>query len=239
MLRYLMLFSRQPVREAREKGLSPDAAALFGSFAAGWIRTAHREGAVPVLATPAEDRAAWSRWLPRDSGPILRIAQHGATFGERLAGAVRRVADLGGSVVVVGGDVLPSGEALRNAFEALERGDAAVVAPSSDGGVSLLGLRRDDLDLLRGMPLRSREVFGTLCAALAARGGRVCVLRRADDVDGRRALRALLRRETCLATRVLLRGALAPLPEIPTAPAAPRASGHPTLPGLRAPPLAA
>lgn len=193
MSRYLVLFAREPSREAREKGFrSPDAAQLFASFAAGWSREARRVGATLVVATPPEDRAAWSREFRGDEN-VLWVSQTGRTFGERLECTARSVFGLRGHAVLVGGDVPPSDGALAGAFEALEEGADAVIAPAEDGGISLVGLCRRDLDLLGAIAPRRRNVFAALRAALEGRRRTVVLLEMVADVDRRRDLRSLLR----------------------------------------------
>lgn len=198
MRRYLVLFAREPAREAREKGFaSPEAAVLFANFALGWLRAAHSARATLVVACPPEDRIAWRRALP-ETDDVLWTSQRGSSFGSRLEGTARRVARFAGHAVLVGGDVAPSVESLAGAFEALELGADAVLAPAHDGGVSLIGLHLPDVDLLRGIARRRRDVYVSLRRNLAERGRRVAVVGRVADVDGRRDLRALLRSDRLL-----------------------------------------
>ncbi len=237
MKRSLVLFAREPSSEARAKGFAAAGAAdLFASFAVGWLDAAESAGAGLVVAAPAEDLAAWRRRLPPDRG-IVWIAQHGRSFGQRLEESARRVVSDGGSAVLVGGDVPPSAPAVSRAFDALDQGADAVLAPSPDGGVSLVALTPLDLDLLRGLAAGSADVFRALAAALEKRGRTVEVIGFAPDVDGRRDLRRLMHSGAVLLSRSLLRRALA-------IPASPR-DGHRPAPrslrlsgpsGLRAPP---
>lgn len=237
MARHLVLFAREPARQARDKGLGgAGAAELFAAFAAGWRNAARRAGATLVVATPAEDRRAWARCF--DEAPIW-LDQRGSTFGRRLENAARNAAKLGGQTILVGGDVVPAAGRLLEAFEALEAGADAAIVPAADGGVSLLGLAAEDLDLLSGMPLRRGDVCARLLAALSARGRRVNVLARTCDVDGRRDLRALSRSaapELTALVRWTLRRATASAEPVR------RAALHrpaKALPILRAPPRAA
>ena len=236
MARHLVLFAREPAREAREKGFGgAEGAELFAAFAAGWAEAARRVGARLVVATPPEDRRAFARRF--EQAPIW-LDQRGPTFGSRLERAARDAACLPGRAILVGGDVVPDSARLLQAFEALEAGADAAIVPASDGGVSLIGLAREDLDLLGNLSLRRPDVCSDLCSALARRRRRVRVLDRTADVDGRRALRALSRatpRWTALARQILRRAA-------PRAQSARRPRLHRpdrTLPILRAPPRAA
>lgn len=239
--RHLVLFAREPVRQAREKGLESRAAAgLFRKFAAGWLEAAEEVGARLLLATPAEDLPRWHRILS-PAEELGWIRQRGNTLGERLEDAARRAAALGGRAVVVGGDVSPSESVLRIAFEALERGADAVVSPALDGGVSLVALSPADLDLLRGIRGRRRTVLRDLLAALERRGRRVEIVEPAADVDGPRSLRALLRRLPAgTPLRSLVRSIFCLRPGMEYSPALPaRASCLSGPPGLRAPPVPA
>jgi hypothetical protein len=91
--------------------------------------------------------------------------------------------------VVTGGDVIPSGEVLEAAFGALASGAGAVLAPSHDGGISLLSVPEDS-DLLRSITTRRRDVFRDLRRRLTERGREVAIIDRVADVDGARSLRA-------------------------------------------------
>ncbi len=237
MKRSLILFAREPSREARSKGLAAAGAAdLFASFAAGWLDAAERAGARLVVAAPAEDMTAWRRRLPRDRG-IVWIAQHGRSFGERLEESARCAAADGSPAVLVGGDVAPSVEAACRAFDALDRRADAVLAPAPDGGISLVALGPNDFDLLRTLAAGSAGVFRSLVDALAARGRAVELVGFAPDVDGRRDLRRLIRSGAIFLARSLARRAL----EIPeSADGRPRPAPRSLLlagpSGLRAPP---
>lgn len=191
--RILVLFAREPEREARLKGFSTrEGADLFADLAAGWLDAARRTGAQLAVATPPEDRAAWGRRFSAFEEPLWLI-QRGGSLGERLEATARDAASLGARAILVGGDVVPSAEALEEAFRAREAGAPAVLAPTPDGGVSLLGLAPGDSDLLREIAPRRRDVFERLCRSLQARGRKPHVVGLAPDVDSRRELRALLR----------------------------------------------
>ncbi|MEO8431924.1 MAG: DUF2064 domain-containing protein [Acidobacteriota bacterium] len=205
MERFLVLFAREPEREAREKGFEGSAAELFSTFAAGWLVAAASAGARLVIAAPSEDLAAWRRRLPADRD-ILWIAQSGRTFGERLRRAAECATARDGAAVLVGGDVAPDARMARQAFEALDRGIAAL-SPAPDGGVSLIGIDARDVDLLGSLSAGQRAAFDSLAQALSSRGRAVAVLSSAFDVDGRSALRRLMRARVSI-SRSLLRRAL-------------------------------
>lgn len=226
MTRFLVLFAREPAREARAKGFGsasaydsgPDsgsAANLFAGFAAGWRSAAERAGGRLVVATPPEDLAAWRRRFAgagekgEEGEEIVWLRQSGGSFGERLRGAARHEQLAGGSVVFVGGDVPPDANAALRAFEALEAGADAVLSPAPDGGVSLLALAAPDHDLLARIAAGSRDVFRSLSEALTARGRRWIALAPVADVDCRRDVRRLLRGRLAAAHRSALRSVLA------------------------------
>jgi glycosyltransferase A (GT-A) superfamily protein (DUF2064 family) len=236
--RFLLLFAREPAREAREKGFaSPEAAELFAGFARGWRAAARAAGAGLVVVSPPEDLAAWrARLAPADD--VSWIVQRGASLGERLENAAIEAARLGGHALIVGGDISPASFSLDAAFGALERGADAVLAPALDGGISLVGLRKRDLDLLRGIAPRRRDVCEALGRRLNARGRRVEQVWAAPDVDSRRSLRALLRAlGNTESLRFLVRRALVGSPVASTPrPAFVRPVGFGIAVGLRAPP---
>jgi glycosyltransferase A (GT-A) superfamily protein (DUF2064 family) len=239
MARLLVLFAREPRREAREKGLAAAGAAdLFTAFGRGWCEAARRVGARLAVATPPEDLLSWRRVLPVEIDPVW-IAQRGGSFGERLEDAARRAAELGGHALLVGGDVAPRTGALAEAFEALEQGVHAVLSPAPDGGVSLVGLAREDLDLLGAFGIRRRDVFAALVGALTRRGRCVRILGGAPDVDGRRGLRSILRSRVPTGLRCLARLAAQQPPRIRLSPiASPSVPELRSLIRLRAPPAA-
>ncbi len=205
MRRVVVLFAREPGREARSKSLAaPGARGLFALFAEGWRRAAGECGARLILATPAEDRLAWRRCL-RGAPDLPWMRQRGAFFGERLENAAREAASLGGRAVLVGGDVRPSSVVLAEAFAALEAGADAVLTPAPDGGFSLVGLPAEDVSLLARVGPRRRRAFAELFEALCRRGRRVAVTEAAPDVDSPSGLRRL--RES-LAPGDPLRGAI-------------------------------
>ena len=195
MARFLVLFAREPARQAREKGFgrTPDASLLFSKIAADWADAARVSGASLVISTPREDLPGWRQARGVSACDPIWMAQEGRSFAERLRDTAARAARFGGHAVIVGGDVPPRVGHLEAAFSALESGAEAVLAPAADGGVSLVALPASDLDLLSRISRRRRNVFSALQGALAERGRRSAVLDPAPDVDGRTALRGLLR----------------------------------------------
>jgi hypothetical protein len=135
--------------------------------------------------------------------------------------------------------VAPAPASLAAAFELLEQDADAVIAPARDGGVSLVALSEDDLDLLGRIAPRQCDVFSRLSAGLLARGRRVEVVAPAPDVDGRRRLRSLLH-SLPAPLRDVARLALSPPPGGFREPHSLSLLPERTRPsGLRAPPVAA
>ena len=193
MQRHLILFARDPGREARAKGFGAAGEALFATFAAGWLQAAREVGAQVVIAAPPEDLPAWRARLGSNTRDVVWIPQSGSTLGQRVQSVLRRASELQGRAVVVGGDVAPDAGVLRQAFDALDRGADAILAPADDGGVSLLAIPAADLDLLETLAPRQRRVAERLRRRLSARGREVEIVAAASDVDGRRGLRFLSR----------------------------------------------
>jgi glycosyltransferase A (GT-A) superfamily protein (DUF2064 family) len=190
--RLLVVFARAPRSEARDKGLPEEpASGFFGAILQEWREAARLVGARVAISAPPEDLLAWRRTLP-DADDVSWISQRGGSFGTRLEDTSRRASRLARHVVVTGGDVLPTPLALCAAFGALASGADAVIAPAPDGGVSLIALPTRDLDLLRSIAPRRRDVFARLRDALRARRRQVAVAATASDVDGRRQLRSVL-----------------------------------------------
>ncbi len=92
------------------------------------------------------------------------IGQRGGSFGDRLRTAFRDAATLGyRKIIAVPIDVPGLGAAeIREALDALDD-RPVVLGPSPDGGVYLLGVRCDALDLLRNIAWKTPAVFLQLC----------------------------------------------------------------------------
>src|SRR5207244_12373405 len=89
--RLLLLFSREPRRQADEKGLRGRAGEqLFTAFARGWLDAARLAQARLVVSAPRADHAGWRRCLPAEE--IAFLEQRGRSFGRRLEDAARQAA---------------------------------------------------------------------------------------------------------------------------------------------------
>jgi glycosyltransferase A (GT-A) superfamily protein (DUF2064 family) len=229
--RALLVFTRSPQAEARAKGFRGESGApLFLAFLESWVRLARETGTEMVLAAPAAcrrrleasgvGRGAWFLTQPR------------APFGERVAAAAGEAFSLGfESLVIVGGDAPAIGAAdLRRAFEAIESG-AVALGPSTDGGVSLIGLEARDADIGRSLRLRDPRALERLLSEAARRDRGVAIFPARAEVDSTADAVRLRRICGCepgwAAYRFLLARALRagrPAPHFEAAPAAaPRA----------------
>lgn len=207
--RCVLVFTRTATGEAAAKRMSA-ARPLFACARARVLAAAASSGARVVVAAPEA--------APEIPG-TRTLRQRGRTFAERLAGALADARALGyEEIVVVPGDV-PGLQArhLRTAFARL-RSSSAVLGPSPDGGVYLLGVRGDFSPLLAGVPWCTPRVFD----ALRANAGQAAVLPALADVDGHAHLRALrsapdLDAELAFIVAALLARAAWPAPATPAA----------------------
>jgi len=131
--------------------------------------------------------------------PRRRIAgytvtrQQGRTLGDRLLNAFRRHLRPGRAVLILGTDspTLPAAY-LRRAVQALATHDL-VVGPTQDGGYYLIGARRIERGLFRGIRWSSSEVCRQTLVNARRLGYTVAQLPRWYDVDTPRDLRRLAR----------------------------------------------
>jgi len=161
-----------------------DALAAFG----------HDEAGLPVtvFAHPPEAVETCRKWLDRPCLP-----QQGADLGERMAGAFRWAFDKGAqAALLVGGD-LPelSREHLDAALAALNETGTAL-APSGDGGYSLIAFTRRAFtpEAFRNVDWGTPRVLEQTLAGLDAAGRRVRLLPELPDVDTIDDLAALAER---------------------------------------------
>ncbi len=179
--RCVLLFARSPREEAAAKRLR-GAESFFASLLRRTAAEAASLHGVDLLVA-GDPRGA----LPRGA---QRIGQDGATFAERLEGAVAEARRRGYSEIVVIGSDTPGIRAadLSAAFGLLAR-HRLVIGPSADGGVFLIGLRADASAALEGIPWCTPKVFRELLRA-GPDAAVIAAIR--PDVDGIDDLRALL-----------------------------------------------
>ncbi|XRQ16215.1 TIGR04282 family arsenosugar biosynthesis glycosyltransferase [Actinomadura welshii] len=177
----LVVIAKEPVPGRVKTRLTP---AYTPAEAAALAEASLRDTLAAVAAAPARRRVLAldgtpGRWLPRG---FTVIAQRGGGLDERLACAFDD-AFAGRPLLLIGMDtpqVTP--RLLDQARRALDR-HGAVVGPAADGGFWLLGLRRPDPRLLRGVPMSRSCTAAVLLARLRAAGLDAGFLPRLTDVD--------------------------------------------------------
>ena len=177
--RCVLLFARAPLQEERVKGI---------------------RGAAPLFAFTKRRLSEALASFP-DVGVVISgegtdglfegatvVAQRGRTFGERFENAFADARALGYvEVVAIPIDVPALGtEQLAASFAKLEGSDV-VLGPSPDGGVYLVGSRRDTASLFRDVPWQTDRVF----FALLRNAGEAVVLGSLLDIDRRADLESL------------------------------------------------
>lgn len=191
--RVILLFTRAPEAEAREKRLPLTAGAqLFSGFLAGWRHAAASAGAQLLVLTPESSRARLGSLLPG----VQIAAQEGPSFAERLenAFAAAFAADAE-AVLMVGGDCPAMAvEDLHDAFNHLQSHEKAfVLAPANDGGVNAIGFSADAPRALAGIHWLSRNVCLELETVGAHLGLSLLLTTPGWDLDSARGIRALYR----------------------------------------------
>jgi len=183
-----------------------------------------------VAARLIDHATATARQAGVDFVCVDSARQAGATFGERLAGAVRATFALGYEHLLIIGNDCPqlTAATLRRAVTAV-RATGAVVGPAPDGGVYLLGLSQPLFESTAwlALPWQTQHLGAALRRQLRQLGAVVCQLSALADIDDEAGLARALRQPLA---RPLRRG----LHRLPTArrhgarPAGPRASqqGH-------------
>lgn len=177
----VVVIAKEPVPGRVKTRLTP---AYTPAEAAALAEASLRDTLAAVAAAPARRRTlaldgAAGRWLPRG---FRVIAQRGGGLDERLACAFDD-AFAGRPLVLIGMDtpqVTPG--LLERAGRVLARREA-VLGPARDGGFWLLGLRRPDASLLRGVPMSRSCTGAVLLARLRAARLDVGFLPALTDVD--------------------------------------------------------
>ncbi|WP_433461315.1 TIGR04282 family arsenosugar biosynthesis glycosyltransferase [Spirillospora sp. CA-128828] len=177
----LIVIAKEPVPGRVKTRLTP---AYTPAEAAALAEASLRDTLAAVAAAPAARRilalaGTPGPWLP-DGFTV--IAQRGRGLDERLAAAFDD-AWRGRPLVLIGMDtpqVTP--DLLGRAGRELAHRDA-VFGPAADGGFWLLGLRRPDARLLRGVPMSRPGTGAVQLARLRAAGLDVGLLPELTDVD--------------------------------------------------------
>ena len=131
---------------------------------------------------------------PDTSGPFFREcerrfgaslhAQGEGDLGARMLRAFESALAHAPRAILVGSDIPAlSARYLRDADQALVRGDDAVIGPAEDGGYVLMGLSRSDPELFRDIPWGGPEVMAETRRRIAALAWRSRELPVLWDVD--------------------------------------------------------
>ncbi|MBO2449344.1 TIGR04282 family arsenosugar biosynthesis glycosyltransferase [Actinomadura barringtoniae] len=177
----LIVIAKEPIPGRVKTRLTPPCTPEEGAALA---EAALADTLTAVAETPAGRRTLAlagrpGHWLPYG---MTVIPQRGAGLDERLGHAFAD-AYAGRPLVLIGMDtpqVTPG--LLTEAAEALRTHDA-VFGPASDGGFWLLGLRRPDPDLIRGVPMSEPHTGAAQLARLRGAGLSIATSPELTDVD--------------------------------------------------------
>ena len=194
----LLVFVRAPVP-------GPVKTRLAATVGAERARRLYRELAASIwrgLEDPAWERwlcveppgalAEAEAWLP---GADRVLGQARGDLGERLFRAFEEAFRTGAAAAAAVGSDAPEVEAgrVRRAFADLRQGAGATLVPSLDGGYALLGLRRAEDSLFRGVPWSTPGVLEATRSALRSLGWTWTEQEPVRDLDTEEDLRALER----------------------------------------------
>jgi len=181
----LLVLAKSPVPGSVKTRLCPP----YSPYeAAALAEAALRDTLAAVAATSLQrhvaalDGAAGD-WLPPG---IDVIGQRGDGLDERIANAIDDAwASCDLPVVLIGMDTpqVTPGQLDEAARQLLRPESDAVLGPSQDGGFWLIGLRRPDPRLIRGVPMSTSQTGAAQCARLLGAGLRVHRLATLRDVD--------------------------------------------------------
>lgn len=152
----------------------------------GWRREIH--------FAPPEAEAVMRDWLPKADG---YYPQPNGDLGTRLLAAADGAMSRGASTVyLIGGDCpgLRTHHFLE-AQEALDKGYDFAIGPASDGGYTLLAIKRPAPELFSDIPWSTPEVFPLTMLQTQQLGWRGYVLETLEDVDDGESWR---RQKSCL-----------------------------------------
>jgi len=186
--RRLLQFAREPVPGRVKTRMQPvlDAAgacelhiALLTHTARQLASVARCERELWVAGDPAHPALVQAAAL---GGAALR-RQQGADLGERMRHALATALAASPRVVLVGSDCPGLDDAyIEAAFGALATADV-VLGPALDGGYVLIGVRRVDARLFRGVDWGTGAVLAQTLARVDALGWRAALLEPRRDID--------------------------------------------------------
>lgn len=199
-MRRAILFLKYPepgrVKSRLAEAVGPERAArLARRFAERTLATMDALGLeAEICFTPPEREADLRAWLGQGR---TCLAQRGADLGERMEAAFLDAFARGAERVVLTGTDAPDrpAELLTEALERLGDHDA-VISPATDGGYTLLAMRRDAFapEAFRGVDWGTPAVLAQTLDALRRAGRSVWVLPPWPDIDEEAALREYLER---------------------------------------------
>ena len=182
-----MVFARAP-GEAKTRLIpalgEAGVAALHRRLVMHCLRAARDSRLGPVELWCAPDTSdPFFRECERRLGASLH-AQGDGDLGARMQRAFESALAGAERAILVGSDIPAlSPRYLRDADQALARGDDAVIGPAEDGGYALIGLSRCDPELFRDIPWGGSEALVETCRRIAALGWRLSELPALWDVD--------------------------------------------------------
>ncbi|WP_276168591.1 TIGR04282 family arsenosugar biosynthesis glycosyltransferase [Zobellia alginiliquefaciens] len=121
--------------------------------------------------------------------------QRGKTFGDRYANAFQELFDLGYRKVLSIGNDTPdlTSEVLEQAVDRIQHNDM-VVGPSTDGGIYLLGMRREffNINEFKALPWLQSTLFHTLVNGVFWKKAKTYYFDELSDIDTAHALHQFL-----------------------------------------------
>jgi len=185
----VMVFARAPTPGEAKTRLIPalgkaGAAALHRRLVRHCLRAARESRLGPVELWCAPDTGdPFFRECERRLGASLHPQGEG-DLGARMRRAFESALARAQRAMLVGSDIPAlSAQYLRDAEQALARGDDAVIGPAEDGGYALIGLSRCDPELFRDIPWGGPEVLEETRRRLAVLSWRSSELPVLWDVD--------------------------------------------------------
>lgn len=181
----LIVIAKEPVPGRVKTRLTPPYTPEQAALLAEAALTDTLDTAVAARAVRRRTLALAGRpgpWLPPG---FAVVPQRGDGLDERIAAAfddARHPADPR-PLVLIGMDTPQLTPALLDGAARALAGRDAVIGPASDGGFWLLGLRRPDAALLRGVPMSRPDTGHLQLGRLRAAGLTVAVLPELTDVD--------------------------------------------------------
>lgn len=180
----ILIFARAPVPGQCKRRLVPalgktGAADVARRLLAHILQQVESAQVAPAIlcCTPDTGHPAFAGWAQR------RWPQQGEELGGRMAHAARFALAEAERVLLIGSDCpAVDGTYLRQAFEALDRAEV-VLGPAEDGGYVLLGLRRIDDSLFRGVAWGTDRVLAQTRERVGALGWSCELLEPLRDVD--------------------------------------------------------